>query len=200
MITDALDYWIRNGFSGNKLAGYVGIRPSETALMQFGSWAFGGLKLGILMPAAWQATTGPNRVWDIGPNQRGQWAPGSWGGHDVPIVGYTSAGVTVITWAAKQLITWRALAAYCDEAWACASWDWCNDNDTPTGIAKADLVAYFGSLGGGVITPPSPPSPPPPPPPVVPGTICIDPQQRTVTYPPGWTATVTGSSSRPAAT
>ena len=121
VIQDSLDYGVKTGFSGHRLAGYVSVNHNKMLDVQLAAWVFGGVSLGLEMPAAWQDHTGPGRVWDIGPSQNGIWAPGSWGGHDVPVVSYSYEGSTVITWGKEQLVTWSALGRYCDEVWASAS-------------------------------------------------------------------------------
>ena len=54
----------------------------------------------------------------------GDGAPGSWGGHAVPVVAYDSRSLTVVTWGALQTMTWGFWAAYCDEAYAILSPDY----------------------------------------------------------------------------
>lgn len=186
VITEALDDWIAHGIAGDRLAGYVSVDPRSTTAVQFGAWAFGGLHLGIALPAAWQGLFERGQPWDIGPNLRGQWSPGSWGGHAVPVVMYDAVGVTVVTWGGLQRITWAGFHQYVDEAYACASWDWCVDATTPAGIAKADLLEYWQSIGGGPLpVPPGPPVPPVPPVPIA-GVISFDLDKRTYSIPAGW--------------
>jgi hypothetical protein len=191
--------WVSKSFSGDRLAGYASVPATDANLCRVGAWVFGGLDLGINLPAAWQNATGPGKVWGVGPNQSGQWSPGSWGGHSVPVVAYDAEGLTVVTWGAEQRMTWAALSRYADEAWVCASWDWCVSGTTPAGIDKDAFVSAFGDLGGGPLGPdptppgpPPPPSPPPPPPGPVAGEIMIDLTQHRVSLPPGWSAAPVG--------
>lgn len=188
VIDEALRDWVLNGLDGHKLAGFVNVRPDDSPMMRFGFNTFGGAHLGIMLPAAWQAQTGPGKVWDIGPSQRGQWSPGSWGGHAVDVVKYDKDGVDVITWSRRQRMSWRAFGVYCDQVTPCASWDWCVDDETPSSIKKAHLIAYFGALGGGPLTPPPvPPEPTPPPvPPDYAHQITLDLGRRLYQFPPDW--------------
>jgi hypothetical protein len=191
VIQDALDYGVRTGYSGHKLAGYVSVQPRNIDHFRIGCEIFGGVKLGLAMPAAWQSQTGPGKVWDAGPNTRGPWSPASWGGHDVPVVAFDRDGMTVVTWGAEQRLSWAGLAAYCDEAWLPASWEWCLTGHTPSGFDKTVFIQAFGDLGGGPLAddpnPPSPPTPPPPPPPPPgDGLITIDLAGHTISYPAGW--------------
>jgi hypothetical protein len=196
VIEDALNYWIAPGLSGHTIPGWVAVDPTRPDLLRLAYYVFGGGKVGLAMPAAWQSQTGPGRVWDTGPNERGPWEPGSWGGHDVSCVGYDADGLTVITWGAEQRITWRALAAYSDRCYAAPSWEWLRGPATPTGVNPQDFADAFASLGGGPLTPPTPVPPvPPPPPPPGQGVISIDLDARTVRVPGGWT-TSSGSGVR----
>ena len=56
----------------------------------------------------------------------GDYAPGSWGGHSIPVLSYDEHLVYCITWGAVQAMTWAWLAAYCDEMWAIVAHDWLN--------------------------------------------------------------------------
>jgi len=181
VIQDALDYWTSKGYSKHMLAGYLTVEPNNVDHARLAAFVFGGLDLGVMLPAAWQHATGPGLVWDVGPNQNGAWAPGSWGGHSVPVVQWDYEGLTVVTWGKEQRMSWAALARYCDEVWAPVSWEWCVDDTTPSGVRKQDLIDTFTALGGGPLAPPPtppappvPPVPPVPPPPPVPGGDSVD--------------------------
>ncbi|HXG72287.1 MAG TPA: hypothetical protein VNJ04_16880, partial [Gemmatimonadaceae bacterium] len=63
----------------------------------------------------------PPQTWDVpeGTPMVGEWRPGSWGGHSMWAIGdYDEEGFWAPhTWNMKdQKITWRAAAAYLDEA------------------------------------------------------------------------------------
>ncbi|MGB6874974.1 MAG: hypothetical protein WBD87_02970, partial [Candidatus Acidiferrales bacterium] len=78
---------------------------------------------------------------------RGQSAPGSWGGHAVPVLAYDSDGLTCITWGAKKRMTWAFFAQYCDEAYAPLSHDWFSAQGIdPSGIDFAALSADLHQL------------------------------------------------------
>jgi hypothetical protein len=208
VIQDALDAWVTKGFSKHMLAGYLQVGSESIDRCKIAADEFGGLKLGVALPAAWQGRTGPAQTWDVGPNAGGVWAPGSWGGHDVPVVAYDEHGVTVITWGREQPMTWAALQRYCDEVWAPVSWEWCVDDTTPSGIRKQQLIDTFSALGGGPLAPPPvPPAPDPPPsppsPPSPPGSgdrVEIVVGGERYTTPATWTpaASAVGDSPTPA--
>jgi len=72
------------------------------------------------LPAAWKTVNPPAR-WDLpdGHVALGEWMPGSWGGHSMWARDYDRDGLWVVhTWGlSDQLVTWRAVAAYMDEAY-----------------------------------------------------------------------------------
>lgn len=76
-----------------------------------------------------------------------QYAPGSWGGHAVPVLAYDSSGLTCITWGAKKRMTWDFFAQYCDEAYAPLSPDWLNaQGKDPQGLDVNALEADLSEL------------------------------------------------------
>lgn len=82
-----------------------------------------GVKLCLNLPAAFSRVNPPD-VWDIpsGP-LTGEWVPGSWGGHSLFADAYGRDGIRLVqTWydsgQDEQILSWRALAAYCDEMYS----------------------------------------------------------------------------------
>lgn len=190
VIADALSYACRkeSELDNGTTRAFVRVDVGEN-LRRFLSAAdvFGGLHLGVNMPAAWQRNTGPGKTWDVG-NGR-DYQPGTWGGHAVPLVGFDQAKrmAKVVTWGKLQDISFAAILRYCDEAYACVDTNWVNsDRPTPHGIDVPAILAAFKELGGGDIPfdPPTPPDPPKPPP--MSGQIVIDLDGRNVVLPPGW--------------
>jgi hypothetical protein len=56
--------------------------------------------------------------------------------------------VTVITWGAKQRVTWSFLDAYCDEAYAVLSADWIAAiNQAPNNFELTQLAADLTEIG-----------------------------------------------------
>jgi len=78
-----------------------------------------GIAICINLPMAF-STINPPAVWDVPEGQplTGPWEPGSWGGHSMWAQGYDSDVLYVdSTWEMDtHLISWRAVAAYVDEA------------------------------------------------------------------------------------
>jgi hypothetical protein len=114
---DVLRYWRKQGIAGHKIAAYAAITPYKLSQIKAAIWLFEGAYLGLALPE----TAQDQEVWDLvgGPGS----SPGSWGGHAVNAIGYDEDGVTVVTWGAKQRMTWSFWGSYCDEAYAVLSED-----------------------------------------------------------------------------
>ena len=65
----------------------------------------------------WTVTSGPDAK------------PGSWGGHCVNLVDYTSDGPTCVTWGRTMPMTWQFFDKYCDEAYAAISPDFLGEGE-----------------------------------------------------------------------
>jgi hypothetical protein len=79
-----------------------------------------GIAVGFNLPAAF-IDVDPPAKWDVPEGQvlTGKWMPGSWGGHSMWMMNdYNAEDVAVDdTWGTgPRRVTWRALAAYMDEA------------------------------------------------------------------------------------
>lgn len=87
----------------------------DPELWKVASWMFGGVWLGAWLP--WSAATqiGQGKRWSVVDGPDGE--PGSWGGHAVSAVGYSSGSVVLATWGQRQRATWEWLAKYTDEAY-----------------------------------------------------------------------------------
>lgn len=123
---DVLARWNGAGFAcggvGDVLDGFCAIDPAREAEVRAGVAWLGVVYAGLELPIAAQRM----EVWDVpgaGAAAAGEDAPGSWGGHAVPIVGYGPEGVVCVTWGALKRITWRFWAAYASEAYGLLSRD-----------------------------------------------------------------------------
>ncbi len=78
-----------------------------------------GIKVCFNLPLAWSRI--PGERWDIPEGQAaiGEYLPGSFGGHSITSIGYNLTGVVLLnSWGFKDhIITWKALATYCDESY-----------------------------------------------------------------------------------
>jgi len=144
---DVLNYWLNSGVYSDKLAAYATIEVGNlTAIKDAIHW-FGNVYIGLALPLSAQS----QEVWAVPPGgARGLGAPGSWGGHAVPIVGYDERGLLCVTWGAIRRMTYQFWAAYCDEAYALLSRDFVNAaGTTPDGLNWDQLEADMKSLRTG---------------------------------------------------
>ncbi len=143
---DVLNYWRQQGIAGHKIDAYAAFDPHNAEFARQAIALFGGAYIGLALPLSAQQQT----VWDmplLWSRLRNQDAPGSWGGHAVPVLAYDSSGLTCITWGAKKRMTWEFFAQYCDEAYAPLSRDWLNAQGTdPSGFDLAQLATDLASI------------------------------------------------------
>jgi hypothetical protein len=151
---DVLNEWQKNGIGGHKIGAYVALEPANHDHIRIATFLFGSVYLGLALPISIQG----QEVWSVppwGPVDDG--APGSLGGHAVPVVSYSKMGLTCVTWGSLMNMTWSFFDAYCEESYALLSSDWVSGNRmAPNGLfleqLKADLAA---------IKSPNPPTPGP---------------------------------------
>lgn len=126
-ILDVLN-WARDpGIGGAQIRAYTQLPLHRKNIWKQAIDLFGGINIGVQLPISAQDQVGS--CWHVtDPTLSGDNAPGSWGGHSIPIVGYNKTGVWAVTWGELQRIGWGWLWAYCDEAYACISPLWFSDN------------------------------------------------------------------------
>ncbi|MGB0034318.1 MAG: hypothetical protein WBP79_02450 [Candidatus Acidiferrales bacterium] len=143
---DVLNYWRQTGIAGRKIEAFVALEPQNTEHVKDGVMLFGAVYIGLALPISAQTQT----VWSVPPGgATGQGAPGSWGGHAVPIVGYDHRTLTCVTWGKLLKMTWGFWHTYCDEAYAILSPDWIKSNHySPGNFDLATLQADLAQLPG----------------------------------------------------
>ena len=140
---NVLNYWLANPVAGNQLSAFAALEPHNHQEIQDAVYIFGNCYIGLALPLSAQTQT----VWTVPPGGAvGQGAPGSWGGHAVPIVAYDQRGLTCITWGELKRMTWQFWNAYCDEAYGLLSPDWVNANKCPAGFNWQQLETDMGDL------------------------------------------------------
>ncbi len=140
-----LNYWRKNGIGGHKILAYAALEPGNLDHVRDSVVIFGNCYIGLALPASAQTQA----IWSVPPGgATGQGAPGSWGGHAVPVVGYDPLGLIVVTWGALKRMTWGFWGAYCDEAYALLSTDFLSGGKAPDGLdlpaLQQDLSAVTG--------------------------------------------------------
>ena len=137
---DVLNFWRRSGIGKHKIRAYAALEPKNLEHIRITVYLFGSSYFGFQLPASAKG----QHVWAVPPSGgAGPGAPGSWGGHAVPVVGYDARTVTVVSWGHLIRATWGFVQMYCDEAYAVLSDDWLRQNKTPEGFS---LTALDGDL------------------------------------------------------
>jgi hypothetical protein len=167
-----MNYWTNHGFAnGTKLAGWLALDATNQVEIMTAMWLFGDLYFGLECPDTY---TNPF------PNGNGfTWGPGTPDpdqGHCIIGTGYNSAGVQIATWGMRGTWLWSAVSQLAVASAGGAAYVWLTPDQiakaalkAPNGVAWADLLSDFDSMGGNVpITPLPPPAPVPVPVPVPP--------------------------------
>jgi hypothetical protein len=141
---DVLNYWRKTVIARHKIGAFVALEPSNHTHVMDAVYIFEGCYIGLQLPISAQG----QQIWAVPPQgTSGPGAPGSWGGHAVPVVGYDARGLTVVTWGQLLRMTWPFWEAYCDEAYAIISNDYLDKSKkTPSGFDLAALQADLKSL------------------------------------------------------
>jgi hypothetical protein len=142
-ILDTLSEMRKAGLWGRQLTAFAQVDPHNHLHAKQAVYLFGGLDLGLNMPVAWHG----KKVWDIGKGN--SYRPGSWGGHSVPIIGYTATALIVVSWGALYTLTWAAFDLYCGEAYALLSPDWTAKGKAPSGFDLKALQADLADVTKG---------------------------------------------------
>lgn len=157
VVLDVLRYWMRVGVGGHRIHGYASLSPANTVHLKQTVFAFGGAYVGLSLPAAAEAQVDAGRPWDVrGSALAGDYAPGSWGGHAVPVVGYDARYLTAVSWGRLQRMTWRFYLAYAAEAWAVLSTaDWVGPSGkSPSGLGHHQLDSRLPGVGSSPVLAP----------------------------------------------
>jgi len=137
---DALKWFVSIG----EVIAFARVDPANDADVAAAISLFGGLYTGWDLPLAWQSSD----TWDVGPNLRGQWAPGSWGGHMVSQTGYDAQGNTpTVTWGDLIGVTNQARHVYCSEAYAVVTQELLDSRgESLRGFDIAGLLSRLGEV------------------------------------------------------
>ena len=146
---DTLNYWHNVGITVqgqvHKIAGYVQINAQDLLEVRQAIWMFGNLFTGLQMPLS----AADENDWTVA--QGGRYtptgAPGSWGGHCVPMMAESPETLTCITWGERLKLSHNFLSDYADEAYAILSPDWItSQGDTIAGFDLAALRRDIAAL------------------------------------------------------
>lgn len=142
-----LKYWRKIGIAGHKILAFMAIQPGNLAELQQSIWLTGAAMIGVALPLSAQGES----QWTVPNGLRGDNAPGSWGGHCVPVGAYNDHVAamdrnTVVTWGATLTMSDYFYQCYSDEAYAVLSQDWIDakglaPNQFDLKTLQADLAA-----------------------------------------------------------
>jgi hypothetical protein len=144
VMLEALNTWRTSGIAGHAIQAFaaLGSRYFDRQVRQSVN-LFGNCYIGLALP-----TSAQNQLaWVIDKTIPGNAVAGTWGGHCVPIVGYTDTWLTVVTWGQLLRMSWGFLNTYCDEAYAIVTPDFIQQNKlSPSGFNIAQLQADLAQL------------------------------------------------------
>lgn len=119
VMLDSLNSWRRGWKIGRKayrIKAFAAIDPKSKSQLMQTVYSDVGAYVGLDLPLSAQEEFDAGKPWSkttgIGTTV------GSWGGHCVFVVGYTSRGPVCITWGQRQACTWAWFRKYCSEAYA----------------------------------------------------------------------------------
>jgi len=122
VVLESLKLWRVNGWKVGRrtyrIQAFAEVNRLSKAEVQGAIFAKLGVNIGLNLPLTAQRQIQSGQPLDV-LSTKGDGAPGSWGGHDVYVTGWTAEGPICVTWGRKVPMTWRFFAAYCDEAYAC---------------------------------------------------------------------------------
>lgn len=132
------------GMAGQRIGAYVQIDPQSRTNVEAALNMLGGIYVGVDLPISAQEQT----VWDVAPvgGYTPSYAPLSWGGHAMAMLGYDRTHVVFVTWGAVKVATREWFSTYCTEAWALIDSLWVDQTGlSPSGfnieLLLADLAA-----------------------------------------------------------
>lgn len=138
---DVLNYWRKTGIAGHTIGAFAQIALTNHTQVKQAVWLFGGAYIGVALPISaqgqktWKVTTGPDAE------------PGSWGGHCVPVIHYTSTYLYFVSWGSVYKMTWGFWSKYVDEAYCIISPDFLIAGKAPNGFDMATLQSDLANIG-----------------------------------------------------
>ncbi len=139
---NVLNSWRKSSFNRHKLIAFADPTVSNLDLIRQAITLFGGVYIGVALPASAQTQD----MWDVVPGGGPNSKAGSWGGHAVFVPKYDEKGFTCITWGILKTMTVDFWNAYVDEAHALLSPDWLNAKGSPSGFKLEELQSDLGLI------------------------------------------------------
>ncbi len=122
------------------IAAYLALEPGNLTHLYQAAYLFGAVGIGMQLPQSGLDQFDRRQPWSIvagSPNE---------GGHYVPLLGRTAAGLAVVTWGDIQFMSEAFLVTFCDEAVAYVSQECLVNQKSPEGFDYAALLADLKKL------------------------------------------------------
>ncbi len=144
VMLDALNYWRKKGLGGHKILAYMSVDPHDERQWKTAISLFGSVIAGFALPLSAQDQT----AWTVADGgAHGDGAPGTWGGHCVPIMAYSPMSLTCVTWGAPLKMSHNFFGVYCDELYVALSQDWLDSKGvSASGLDLATLKRDLAAL------------------------------------------------------
>jgi len=144
---DILNYMWRTGMgreadgTRHRIYAFASFNPSDHHLWRVASWMFGGVYYGAGLPlTAADQLDEAKEYWRVDDSDPDRAEVGSWGGHAMHAVGYSSGSIVLATWGRRLRATWDWVDRYVDEAYAVISEDFFRaGGKTPQGFNQTAL-------------------------------------------------------------
>lgn len=153
VLSDFLAYVKKTGFYGHTITAYAPVSVTDIPTLQFAVDAYDFAYTGITVTEAMEQAFAAGQPWTLATTE-GAVA----GAHCVPIIGYDSEYLYVVTWGAVQAFAYDAWAKVAEEAWAVITGEIDSAGTDGHGISLAALQADLAALDE-----PAPPAPAPSP-------------------------------------
>lgn len=145
VISDVLSYWQKTGIANHKISAYAEIGSNNHTLIRQAIDIFGSVDIGVQLPLAAQKMG--NYWYMMGATSlTGDFAPGSWGGHSIPLVAYNDWSYICVSWGQLIRISLKFLESYCDERWTCLTPDWFEGTKSVSGFDLVQMEADLASI------------------------------------------------------
>jgi hypothetical protein len=142
---DVLKLWRSVGIGYHRIGAFGDLGDGDLVNAHQCLWLFGGLYIGLSLPASAQDQVG--QIWT--PTSGRDARAGTWGGHAVIVLDRDKAAGTwtCVTWGELQVMDDAFMDAYCDEIHAMVSADWLADTSrAPSGLDMPALLADLSAV------------------------------------------------------
>jgi hypothetical protein len=101
---------VTDGIKRHKVAAYLAITPGNRAELRLACYLFEAVGIGIEFPSSAMDQFNEGKPWTVVSGSQIE------GGHYVPMLGYDSKYIYIVTWGKVQKMSWAFFDKYCDEA------------------------------------------------------------------------------------